>query len=378
MRSNRGLVVSICVFGLFVEAAAAASCGSSGTTSTAGHTGGSGGATTSSHAGTGGMSSTGTQGTGGNVLTTGTGTGGGTGCTSNADCNGGVCNNGLCCPSASDVCGSQCCTGATVCLFAGCVTPGNDCHTASDCGAGQYCETALGSNPDGGTGIADAGADGGVCTEALPLDGKCLPLPVVCAGDAGAGGAGNGSDGGCVPDCEYHPPFNLALSVAPRWTWGPTAVAKPTYTDIWATPVVGRVYDTNCDGKVDDLDTPVVIFVAGNDYDNAAAGSNCQGASVSTSSPSMCHTGALRMLDGNTGEEIWTVDAIPGFDRLRGDLGRHRRRRRRRVHGHRRGHGRGLHRHARPGTATWSARATCRSPPRPRTRLTRPSAGAAG
>jgi hypothetical protein len=147
-----------------------------------------------------------------------------------------------------------------------------------------------------------------VCTQPLPLGGKCLPLPPICAGDAGT----PAPDAGCVADCEYHPPIGGMLNAVPDWTWGPTAKTSPQYTDIWATPVVGRVYDTNCDGTVNDLDSPVVIFVAGDDFSNAVNGSNCQTATVGGSSPSMCHTGALRMIDGSSGEEIWTLDHLPG------------------------------------------------------------------
>jgi hypothetical protein len=312
MRSNRCLVVSLCLIGLLAEAVLASSCGGSGATSSAGKSGGTGAST-----GAGGTTSTGSSmggGVGGASFTTSTGTGGAAMCTTAADCDGGVCNAGMCCDTAAHACGTQCCKGATVCLFDECVTPGADCTTATDCPMGQYCETALGGGADGGPDggvIGDAGVEGGVCSEPLPLLGKCLPLPTVCPADGGAGGAG-AVDGGCVPDCEYHPPVVATLDAEVRWQWGPTATAQPDYTDVWASPVVGRVYDTNCDGVINDLDAPVVIFVSGNDFANAASGSNCQTATTNMSSASMCHTGALRMLDGNTGEEIWTNAAIPG------------------------------------------------------------------
>jgi hypothetical protein len=244
-----------------------------------------------------------TQGDGGNLFSD------SGACKTAADCNGGVCINGACCASANDVCGSTCCAGGTVCLFGACVTPGANCTNAADCPAGQYCETALGS-PDGGAPVADAssGGDGGVCTQPLPLEGKCVTLPPICPGDAGA----PAPDAGCIPDCEYHPPISAMLNAVPEWTWGPTAMRLPNYTDVWSTPVVGRVYDTNCDGVVNSLDTPVIIFVAGDDFDNAASGSNCQTAVVTSGGPTMCHTGALRMLDGSTGQEIWTLPNLTG------------------------------------------------------------------
>ncbi len=306
MRFHHRSLAAVSVLGLITAATAVSNCGSG--TTVGGHT---------------------SSGTGGATTTTGTGAGSGNGgglfggdagsCQTAADCDGGVCLNGSCCASAGDVCGSLCCTGSTVCLFSACVTPGIDCYTANDCPVGQYCETALGSQADGGADGGVATVDGGVCTQALPLAGKCLPLPVVCSADAGT----PAPDAGCVADCEYHPPVGGVLNAVVDWSWGPVAQANPTYTDIWATPVVGRVYDTNCDGVVNDLDHPVIIFVSGNDFDNAVNGSNCQTATLGGTSPSMCHTGTLRMLDGDTGEEIWTSDSImiPGVGKSIGWAG---------------------------------------------------------
>ena len=227
------------------------------------------------------------------------------GCTGTSDCNGGVCIGGVCCPENA-VCGAVCCTSTTVCLAGTCVTPGKACHTAGDCGSGQYCETALGPNSDGGA-PNPGGPDGGVCVQAPPLAGRCLDLPPVCAADGGA----SGPDAGCFADCQYHPAGG-ALTAVPRWQWGPTATVKPDFTDVWATPAVGRVYDSNCDGVVDSLDAPVIIFVSGNDLAGFPAGTNCQTATLGGSSPSMCHTGVLRMLSGANGQEIWSLPSIPG------------------------------------------------------------------
>src|SRR5262249_21022 len=137
--------------------------------------------------------------------------------------------------------------------------------------------------------------------QALPLEGRCLPLPPVCDPDAGAPGI----DAGCVSLCEYHPKAGQLNAVA-KWSWGPTAQVNPNFTDIWATPAVGRVYDANCDGKVDNLDAPDIIFVSGKNFTAAGVGTNCQGAVGLPANG--CISGVLRMIDGRTGNEIWTLD----------------------------------------------------------------------
>ncbi|MFT3838151.1 MAG: VCBS repeat-containing protein [Myxococcaceae bacterium] len=269
----------------------ACQCGSSVTVGGGGGGSHSGGG---SETGGGGGANGGGTATGGGSATGGGGGGSGQ-CITNSDCPGAVCAGGTCC-AAAQACGNVCCSSSTVCLFDACVTPGSDCHTANDCGAGQYCETALGGGSDGGVGTLD----GGVCIAALPLGGKCLALPPVCA-DGGTGGP----DAGCVAACEYHPGVGT-LNAVPRWTWGPTATKFPNFTDVWSTPAVGRVHDSNCDGKVDELDAPVIVFTAGNDFAGAPAGDNCQTATTGTIS--MCHAGVLRMLDGKSGAEIWSLD----------------------------------------------------------------------
>src|SRR5439155_10059191 len=101
--------------------------------------------------------------------------------------------------------------------------------------------------------------DAGVCTQPVALEGRCLDSPQLCANDAG-------TDGGCVERCEYRPGLGK-LDAIPRWSWGPLAKSFPQATDVWSTPAVGRVFDSNCDGKVDELDPPDVIFVSGRAID---------------------------------------------------------------------------------------------------------------
>jgi hypothetical protein len=217
-------------------------------------------------------------------------------------CDAGVCVGGKCCPSANQACGEVCCASSEVCLFEQCLVPGKACQTAADCADGEYCEPALGSSgTDGGTsdgGPTDAGAgDGGkVCTQPVPQNGKCVKLPPICQGDAGA------PDGGtCIENCEYHPPVGN-LTASKKWQWGTDQAPKqfPAFADVWATPTVARVVDANCDGVVDESDPPNVIFVSGN------AQSTC--CSCGGITPSTCLTGKLRVLDGRNGQEIWTLD----------------------------------------------------------------------
>lgn len=207
-------------------------------------------------------------------------------CKTAGDCDGGACVNGACC-EAKQACNNTCCGSGTVCLFDSCVKPGKDCRSANDCAPGEYCEPALGSGtmmmpPDAG------------CSQGPPPNGKCLPLPPTCV-DGGA------PDGGtCIDQCEYHPPGGGMLNATAKWTWGPVAQQFASSTDVWSTPTIGRVHDNNCDGKVDFLDSPNVIFVSGD-----AQGTCCQ---CNGSTPTACHKGVLRMLDGLTGKEVWSLD----------------------------------------------------------------------
>jgi hypothetical protein len=220
--------------------------------------------------------------------------GGDAGCKASTDCDGGVCmKGGQCCDTAAHVCGSACCGGGTVCLFDSCVVPGNACRSGADCAPNEYCEPALGDN-DGGT--SDGGLEAG-CSEPLPSLGRCLPLPPTCPGDAGTT-----ADGGtCIADCEYHPPPGGLLNAKTKWTWGGSETVSPNAQDVWATPTVGRVYDTNCDGKIDALDSPVIVFVSG---DTGTV--NCNAAN-NVNYPNACHNGVLRMVDGRTGTDVWSL-----------------------------------------------------------------------
>ena len=210
-------------------------------------------------------------------------------CVEDDDCNGGVCHNGLCCPSADLICGSGCCETTEICLFDACVTPGDDCVSEADCPEDYYCEPALG---DGGAG----GGQGGNCTQPLEY-GKCLPLPPICG--EGGGGAGGG---GCIEPCEYHPTVGQ-LNAAIKWQWGydPPPTEFPNKADVWATPTVARIFDANCDGKVDLGDPPNVVFVSGNSQTTYCSNNNVTNYA--------CRKGVLRMLDGDSGEEIWSLDS---------------------------------------------------------------------
>lgn len=210
------------------------------------------------------------------------------GCRVDQDCGGGSCIDGACCPTAP--CGGACCAPGALCFAGGCVTPGEACRSSRDCGEGRYCEPSLVAEPPGD--LEDPPLEGELCLHEEPAEGRCLDLPPVCADGE------DGADGHCLPRCEYHPPVE-DLRAIPEWRWGPVAETEPEFTDVWATPTVGRLVDTNCDGAVDDLDPPNVVFVSGN-----AQGVCCSCGGVL---PSTCLTGVLRVLDGATGREVWSL-----------------------------------------------------------------------
>jgi hypothetical protein len=254
--------------------------------------------------GTAGTAGAGTAGLGGAAGTAG-GAGSG-GCSSSSECGTGVClQSGICCASAAQACGDSCCATSDVCLFGLCVTPGNNCQSSADCNPDEYCEIALGGENGGmggaggmgtggmagGAGMAGAGGTQ-VCTQPVPANGKCLPLPKTCTG--------NPTDPpDCLEPCIYKPDV-AKLKATEAWSWGKKTVKEyPNSLDVWATPVVARIHDANCDGKVDELDPPNMVFVSGNTGTvNCNAGGNPTGT---------CKKGVLRMLDGRNGLEVWSL-----------------------------------------------------------------------
>jgi FG-GAP-like repeat len=250
--------------------AAMAACGGSSSSGSSGTS--SGGSTSTAMGG---------NGSGGDIFTGGNNPG----CMTDADCEGGVCHNGQCCSSTTAICGDGCCDGAAeVCLFDACVVPGDDCVSQADCPPDHYCEPALGEQGQGGQGAN--------CTQPIQA-GKCVPLPPTCD-DAP-------NDPNCVDNCEYFPAVGQ-LNASIQWQWGydPAPAEFAAKADVWATPSVARVFDANCDGKVDLGDPPNVVFVSG---DSQATCCQCNG-----TSPTACHTGVLRLLDGRSGNEIWSLD----------------------------------------------------------------------
>jgi hypothetical protein len=280
--------------------------GSSGAgTSGAGNSGSAGSAgSVAGSAGTGGVAGTagagGAAGMGGTAGAAGTG-----GCSTSAECGTGVClQSGVCCPSVEQSCDGVCCGSGDVCLFDMCITPGKDCQSSADCNPDEYCEVALGENGGGmggaggmGTGGMGGGAGMGtggqqICTQPIPANGKCLPLPKTCTGAPT-------DPPDCLEPCVYKPK-DAKLKAEAAWSWGKATVKEfPDSLDVWSTPTVARINDANCDGKVDELDPPNMVFVSGNTgAKNCNSGQNPAGT---------CKMGVLRMLDGRNGQEVWSL-----------------------------------------------------------------------
>ena len=213
-------------------------------------------------------------------------------CTLDEDCQDGTCLEGSCCALES-VCNSTCCGEGEFCLFGACTVPGNDCTTEEDCSDGEYCELGLGE-PGGGMGTPPG--PGLICTQELPPSGACVAEPETCDDP-------DANPDTCLANCEFEPePGQLDTTI--EWQWGLMGAGEFTdYADVWSTPAVARVYDANCDGRIDINDPPSVVFVSGNGNQTY-----CSNGGDLDNGRSRCQTGILRVLDGTSGAEIFSLD----------------------------------------------------------------------
>jgi hypothetical protein len=157
-----------------------------------------------------------------------------------------ACIDGTCC-DAEAICAGLCCVGEEVCSFAECVVPGDECVDASECPEDSYCETSLG----------DSSGDMDMCQGTSIATGKCLPSPPDCP--PGAELDPNEALT-CLPACE----------VMPDGSFAPELKYHVQNLDVMMSPIVTQLDDDNCDGVVDELDIPEIVFesFANGDYNN--------------------------------------------------------------------------------------------------------------
>ncbi|MCA9582085.1 MAG: VCBS repeat-containing protein, partial [Myxococcales bacterium] len=213
-----------------------------------------------------------------------------------------ACVDDACC-AEENLCGNECCGGTEMCFGNACVTPGVPCVSDEICGAGSYCELGIpgGTNNNG-------------CGGSVQNLGRCLVLPPDCGGAVTSG---------CVNQaCQIQPKAASGFDVEQEWWWGPSNLGTPTQPaktetakiDVWSTPAVGRIVDANCDGKVDQSDPPNVVFVSA----DVTGGTGNDGKYCGHPTIDTCDKGVLRVLNGATGEEAWTLAKIPGSTGFRG------------------------------------------------------------
>jgi hypothetical protein len=153
--------------------------------------------------------------------------------------NNGVCSaDNVCCTET--ICGGACCGAGDICAFDHCASPGKTCQTSSDCPDGSGCEYTLG-------GLASP-PDPGVCAPTLQT-GVCLPRPPDCTN-------GETDPSSCLPVCLAPPvaPF------APPTTIGTFGDPAADGDHVASLPIVVPLLDESCDGRVDELDAPVLVF----------------------------------------------------------------------------------------------------------------------
>ena len=102
------------------------------------------------------------------------------------------------------------------------------------------------------------------------------------------------------------PPSAPPLPVTTLWQWGPVATSFSSSTDVWNAPASARLFDTTGDGVVNRQDDPSLVLISGNSVHIVTGQGVPCGQSGTT--PSACHTGVLRVLDGRTGAEQYSLD----------------------------------------------------------------------
>ncbi|MCA9552240.1 MAG: VCBS repeat-containing protein [Myxococcales bacterium] len=101
------------------------------------------------------------------------------------------------------------------------------------------------------------------------------------------------------PNCIYTPP-QRAFTPSPEWLWVPGAnTPLPTKNQVMSTPAVVNLTDDNNDGRVDENDTPDVVFIS---FDTTGpAGLPLQ---------HQLQAGVVRAVDGGSGAELWSATGV--------------------------------------------------------------------
>ncbi|MCP4252153.1 MAG: PKD domain-containing protein [Candidatus Scalindua sp.] len=148
----------------------------------------------------------------------------------------------------------------------------------------------------GSTTVTDPLPSGGSLSVTALLSGNVRFSEVQISGFVDSSSAIDETDEGnniahSMAECEHKPPVGEFNPVV-EWDWGTNtnAVEYPNDIDVWSTPVVATLIDSNGDGTVDGNDTPNIIFVS----------AYAAGTAWNT-------TGVLRVLDGASGQEIWSL-----------------------------------------------------------------------
>lgn len=101
-------------------------------------------------------------------------------------------------------------------------------------------------------------------------------------------------------DAVQFQPSLAAFKPKLKWQWNGSS-AYPSYNQVMMAPVVGRIIDTNGDGKIDELDTPSVVFTTFRSFN-------------------YFYEGVIRVVDGATGAELMSIvddqDGVAGIGGL--------------------------------------------------------------